>query len=165
MFTVLLAAAIAGQLPTPQSPAADPPIAQPAAVTLALVAVQPAPQPQPQTGILVSSPPVWDRALAKLGAALTARAAHHQHPKVLTLVTVQPTTVQPVIVQPVAPAPAPPQQGGGGLPKPPPILQAVPVPTPSSQSEAAPPPPTVPSAGQPLLYIPHDSLVQKLFHR
>ncbi len=141
MFAVFLAAAIAGQLPTPQS---APPIerAAPAATAPVYLLMAPAPQAAPAApSVVVSKPPIWDRALASTGAWLTARAAKHQHPTAVTAILVTPAVATtPPPASPVFPNPVPIQLGAP--------------PRPSAQisaAEAAPPPPFASPSAPPVL--------------
>jgi len=131
--TMLLALGLAGsasaQTASPQSPVGmAPPVGQ-------WVYVQAAPAPVVVTlgpTVLVASPPCWDRCLAKIGQCLVNRAAAHQHPTTMQVVTYAPATM------PAAPI--------GMAPPVVPTPQASPVqsvtPSPSAKvSEAAPPAP------------------------
>jgi hypothetical protein len=155
MLPFFLAAAIAGQLPTPQSLQAAPPAPAmaPAVPVTAVLLAAPAPAPQAVApSILISRQPFWDRAALQVAHWLEARNARHQHVQPAALVTVAPVAVQ---AAPLAPQPV--------------QLKTLPLPTPSAQSaaasEAAPPPPAMmPAASSPLLYVaPADGPVQRLF--
>ena len=100
MSSVILLAAMLGQLPTPQLQHAPPAAAAPPQTLVLLQYAAPAVPTAPS--VLVASPPPWDRFLAHTGNWLTARAAKHQHAKAAQLVTAVPTTVQ-VVAQPTAP--------------------------------------------------------------
>jgi len=128
MYAAVLAAALCGQLPTPQAPC-------PSTAPLTLLVVQqPAAVATVTPSVLVSQPPVWDRALSRAGQYLTERAARHQHPR----------PVQLLVVAPSAACPAAPPMGRALPPPVPPRLSAQ-----ISAAEAAPPPPILPSASSP----------------
>jgi hypothetical protein len=150
MIPLILAAAVLGQLPTPQSALPAERAAPPAAAPVYLLLAAPAAQAAPAApSVLVSKPPIWDRALATTGQWLTARAARHQHPQAMQILVVTPTVATP------APAPAEPLGPCRPpvplvTPQPAPIQLGAP-PRPSAQlgaaSEAVPPPPmATPSA-------------------
>ena len=88
MLLAFLAAALAGQFPSAQSAAAPPP--GPSQTYLLLSQAPPAVPVAPS--VLITSPPVWDRAMAGVGQWLTARAARHSHPRAAQLLVVTPTT-------------------------------------------------------------------------
>jgi len=126
MFSAILAAAIAGQVPSAQSPIQFERASPAAPQTYILLSSAPVPVPTAPS-VLISSPPVWDRALAATGQWLIARAAKHQHARAAQVVLVSPVTIST----------APPM---GRL-----------VPSAQSAAEAAPlPPPPVPT---PLLSV------------
>jgi hypothetical protein len=160
MSPILLLASLVGQLATPQSRAVE--TAPGPSQTLVLLQYTPPPIPG-ATSILVSNPPVWDRVLKRTGEALIARAAKHQHPQVLQVVTQAPAVAIQTVVPVAAPVPVTA------------IARPVTIATPSAQSEAAPPPPSpscvapaptppplTPTA--PILLVPDPSRQQQIHH-
>jgi hypothetical protein len=126
MSPLVLLAAMFGQAPSPQLPAASPPIAAipPPQLYLTLQYAAPPIAAAPAPSVYLSSPPVWDRAAAGLGRWLTARATKHHHFKPVTIGAVQ--TVQPVQLVTQQPAAAPvramPQTTADDKAPPPPFL-------------------------------------------
>jgi hypothetical protein len=139
MFLAFLAAALAGQLPTPQSPPVPisyTPAAAAAPSQTFLLLTQAPPAVPVGPSVLISSPPCWDRALAAVGQCLTARAARHQHPRAAQIIIVTPAAVaaaapQAVMIgtvpRVVVPAPsAQTQTVDAGVPPPPFVLSVEP---------------------------------------